>query len=50
VRRHSSVISSCRLDFGDGWEHISDPDYQVEISLGWAVAMGINILVYALTY
>jgi hypothetical protein len=44
------VILLHNLDFGDGWEHISDPNYPVEISLGGAVTMGINILVYALMY
>lgn len=36
------------LDFGDAWEHVADPEYPVEASLGGAVPIGINILVYAL--
>jgi hypothetical protein len=36
------------LDFGDAWEHFADSNYPVESSLGGAVPIGINILVYAL--
>ena len=36
-------------DFGDAWEHVNDPWYPREISLGHAVPMGINIVVYALS-
>lgn len=34
-------------DFGDGREHIGGPNYPVEMSLGGAVAMRINVLVHA---
>lgn len=36
-------------DFGDAWEHLNDPWYPKEISLGHAVPMGVNIVVYALS-
>ncbi len=35
-------------DFGDAWEHLDDPWYPREISMGQAIPMGINIVVYAL--
>ncbi len=38
------------FDFGDAWEHVDDPWYPREFSLGQAVPMGINIVVYALTH
>jgi hypothetical protein len=38
------------LDFGDAWEHVDNPEYPVESSLGGAVPIGINILVYALMH
>jgi hypothetical protein len=37
-------------DFGDGWEHAEDPWYPSEFSLGRALPMGINIVVYALSH
>ena len=37
-------------DFGDAWEHIDDPWYPKEYSMGFAVPMGINIVTYALTH
>lgn len=37
-------------DFGDAWEHIDDPWYPKEMSLGYGVPMGINIVVYALSH
>ena len=36
-------------DFGDAWEHLDDPWYPREISMGQAIPMGINIVVYALS-
>ena len=36
-------------DFGDAWEWSNDPAYPKEISLGHAVPMGVNIVVYALS-
>jgi len=36
-------------DFGDAWEHVDDPWYPRAFSLGHAVPMGINIVVYALS-
>lgn len=36
-------------DFGDAWEHIDDPWYPREFSMGQAIPMGINIVVYALS-
>lgn len=40
------------LDFGDAWEseHSPSPAYPREISLGRAVPMGVNIVVYALSH
>jgi hypothetical protein len=38
------------MDFGDGWEHVDDPNYPESASMGGAVAMGINIVAYALTH
>ncbi len=37
-------------DFGDAWEHLDDPWYPREISLGQAIPMGVNIVVYALSH
>ena len=37
-------------DFGDAWEHIDDPWYPKEFSMGFAVPMGINIVTYALSH
>ena len=37
-------------DFGDGWEHLTDPWYPQEYSAGQAVPLGVNIVVYALTH
>ena len=37
-------------DFGDAWEHIDDPWYPKEYSMGFAVPMGINIVTYALSH
>ncbi len=36
-------------DFGDAWEWEHAPEYPRELSLGRAVPMGINIVVYALS-
>ncbi len=36
-------------DFGDAWEWEQAPEYPRELSLGRAVPMGINIVVYALS-
>lgn len=44
------VIICHNYDFGDAWEHESDPWYPKEYSMGFAVPMGINIVTYALTY
>lgn len=44
------VIFCHNSDFGDGWEHIDDPWYPREFSLGRAIPMGLNIVVYALTH
>jgi hypothetical protein len=38
------------MDFGDAWEHVDDPAYPKEASLGGAIPMGINIVVYALSH
>ena len=40
------------MDFGDGWEHADDPSYPKQLSLGStaAVALGVNIVIYALTH
>jgi hypothetical protein len=35
------------MDFGDAWEHVDDPLYPKEFSLGGGVMMGVNIVVYA---
>ncbi|MGI9259403.1 MAG: DUF4159 domain-containing protein [Gammaproteobacteria bacterium] len=37
-------------DFGDAWEHLDDPWYPQQHSMGFAVPMGINIVTYALTH
>jgi hypothetical protein len=37
------------MDFGDGWEHVDDPNNPESASMGGAVAMGVNIVAYALT-
>jgi hypothetical protein len=37
-------------DFGDAWEYADRPEYPREISLGLAIPMGINIVVYALSH
>lgn len=37
-------------DFGDGWEHLGDPWYPEELSVGQAVPLGVNIVIYALTH
>ena len=37
-------------DFGDAWEWKQSPAYPREISLGRAVPMGVNIVVYALSH
>ncbi len=37
-------------DFGDGWEHLTDPWYPKELSAGQAVPLGVNIVIYALTH
>jgi hypothetical protein len=37
------------MDFGDAWEHSGDDIYPPELAAG-AVAMGINIVAYALTH
>ncbi len=37
-------------DFGDAWEHVDDPWYPKEFSMGFAVPMGINIITYALSH
>ena len=36
-------------DFGDAWEHIDDPWFPKDLSLGYAVPMGVKIAVYALS-
>ncbi len=36
-------------DFEDAWEHLDDPGYPREISMGQAIPMGINIVIYALS-
>jgi hypothetical protein len=38
------------MDFGDAWEHLDDPNYPKEFSLGGGVMMGVNIVVYALAH
>jgi hypothetical protein len=38
------------MDFGDAWEHLEDPTYPKEFSLGGGVMMGVNIVVYALAH
>lgn len=38
------------MDFGDAWEHVDDPSYPEEASLGGAIPMGVNIVVYALSH
>ncbi|HEY5568632.1 MAG TPA: DUF4159 domain-containing protein [Gammaproteobacteria bacterium] len=38
------------MDFGDGWEHVDDPAHPKQFSLGGAVALGVNIVIYALTH
>jgi hypothetical protein len=38
------------MDFGDAWEHLDDPLYPKEFSLGGGVMMGVNIVVYALAH
>jgi hypothetical protein len=37
-------------DFGDAWEHLDDPWYPRAISMGQAIPMGVNIVVYALSH
>jgi Domain of unknown function (DUF4159) len=37
-------------DFGDAWEFADSPGYPAGISQGFAIPMGINIVVYALTH
>lgn len=38
------------MDLGDAWEHIDDPTYPKASSLGMALPLGINAVVYALTH
>lgn len=37
------------VDIGDGWEHMRDPRYSREASLGGAIPLGVNIVVHALS-
>ena len=38
------------MDFGDAWESVDSPMYPRQSSLGGAIPMGINIIVYALSH
>lgn len=43
------VMLLFNMDLGDAWEHLEDPNYPKAASLGAAVPLGINAVVYALT-